>query len=68
MEKVLAHEWESDVELEERWVGDQINQIIDAGFGSFSELLHNIVRKNYSLPKGSWENLVQIAKEYNSTL
>jgi hypothetical protein len=67
MEKVLAHEWESDVELEDRWVGDQINQIIDADFG-FSELLHNLVRDNFSLPKGSWENLLQIAETYKSSL
>ena len=67
MEQVLAHEWEQDVELKEHWVGDQFNQIIDAGF-SFSDLLHNIVRENNSLPKGSWENLLQIAQEYQSTL
>jgi len=67
MDKVLAHEWELGVELEERWVGDQINQIIDADF-SFSELLHNLVRDNYSLPKGSWENLLQIARTNNSSL
>ena len=67
MEQVLAHKWEPDANLQERWVGDQINQIIDAGF-TFSELMHNMVRDNYSLPKGSWENLLQIAKEYNSTL
>ena len=67
MEQVLAHQWAPDVNLQERWVGDQINQIIDAGF-SFNELLNNMVSENYSLPKGSWENLVQIANEYNSTL
>ncbi len=67
MEQILAHEWEQDIELKEHWVGDQLNQIIDAGY-SFSELLHNIVRENYSLPKGSWENLLQIAKEYQSGL
>lgn len=66
MEAVLLHEWEPDVELEDRWVGDQFNQIIDAGF-SFSGLLHNLVRENNSFPKGSWENLVQIAQEYKKS-
>ncbi len=68
MDKVLEHDWEPGVELQDRWVGDQINQIIDADFTSFSDLMHNIVRENYSLPKGSWENLQQIAKEHNATL
>jgi len=67
MEQILDHEWAPDVELKDHWVGDQINQIINAGF-SFSELLHNMARENYSLPKGAWENLLQIAREYNSTL
>jgi len=67
MEAVLAHQWEPDVDLQDGWVGDQHNQIIYAGF-SFSGLLHNLVRDNHSLPKGSWENLLQIAEEYNSSL
>ncbi len=67
MEEVLDHEWEQGIELKDRWVGDQINQIIDAGY-SFSGLLHNIVMENYSLPKGSWENLLKIARDYQSNL
>ena len=68
MEKVLEHEWETGVELQEHWVGDQINQIIDARFETFCALMHNIVQENYSLPKGSWENLYAIAEEYKSAL
>jgi hypothetical protein len=67
MEAILAHQWEPDVELEEHWVGDQTHQIIDAGF-NFSGLLHNLVRENRSFPKGSWENLWQIAEEYKISL
>jgi len=67
MAKVRAHEWDQGVELQDRWVGDQINQMIDAGY-SFSGLLHNIVMENYSLPKGAWENLLKIAQDYQSNL
>ncbi len=66
MGAILSHEWEADVELKEHWVGDQYNQIIDSGF-SFSGLLHNLVFKNDSFPKGSWENLLQIAEEYKKS-
>lgn len=66
METVLSHQWEPGVRLEDRWVGDQFNQIIDAGF-SFSGLLHNLVRENHSFPKGAWENLLQIAQEYKKS-
>ena len=67
MEAILAHQWAPDVELQDRWVGDQLNQIIDAGF-TFNGLLHNLVRENDSLPKGSWENLRQIAEDNKNSL
>ncbi|MBC8331919.1 MAG: hypothetical protein H8E28_08050 [Anaerolineae bacterium] len=61
MAQVLAHRWNPGREPIDRWVGDQRNQIIDAGF-SFSALLENMACDNASLTKGAWGILLEIAQ------
>jgi hypothetical protein len=63
MEMIIAHQWQPGQEPTEHWIGDQRDQIIDAGF-SFSALLHNMAHENESLPLGAWQNLLSIAEEY----
>lgn len=61
MAQVVAHHWNPGREPIDRWVGDQRNQIIEAGF-SFSALLANMACDNASLTQGAWEILLEIAQ------
>ncbi|MBT3392049.1 MAG: hypothetical protein HN413_16745 [Chloroflexi bacterium] len=61
MAQIVAHHWNSGREPTDRWVGDQRNQIIAAGF-SFSALLENMACDNASLTKGAWGILLEIAQ------
>ena len=61
MALILNHQWEPGCEPSDHWVGDQADQIVDAGF-NFTNLLNNLACENDSLSKGAWENLVRIAQ------
>lgn len=61
LDLVRNHRWELDRKPTEHWVGDQNDQIIDAGF-SFSQLLENMACDNAALPLGTWKNLLNIAR------
>jgi hypothetical protein len=62
MKLILSYEWKSTDILRDRSVGDQNDQILDAGF-SFGDLLRDMAIDNYSLTRGGWETLRQIAQE-----
>ncbi len=59
--QVAAHRWKAGREPGDHWVGDQTDQIIDAGF-TFAALLENMACDNDALTKGAWEILLQIAR------
>ncbi len=59
---VCEHQWDPSEELRDKSVGDQNDQIIDAGF-SFGGLLHNMAVDNYSLTRGGWETLLRAVQE-----
>ncbi len=64
MAQVAAHQWDAGRDPTEHWVGDQRDQIIDAGF-SFAALLENIACDNDALTKGAWEILLHCALAAN---
>ena len=61
MQLILAHQWQPGREPTEHWLGDQDNQLIDAGF-TFGQLLNNLACDNSALPLGTWKNLLSIAQ------
>jgi hypothetical protein len=62
MQLIRQYHWKSTEILRDRSVGDQNDQILDAGF-SFGDLLRNMAIDNYSLTRGGWETLCKIAEE-----
>jgi hypothetical protein len=67
MEQILAHRWQPDRAPTDHKVGDQYNQIIDAGFTTLAELFENLACENQSFSLGAWENLLSIARKYPSS-
>jgi hypothetical protein len=62
MNLIRTHQWDPADVLRDRSLGDQNDQTIDAGL-SFGNLLHNMAVDNYSLTRGGWDVLRQLAEE-----
>lgn len=60
---VREYHWEAAEVLRDKSVGDQNDQILDAGF-PLDELLHNMAVDNFSLTRGGWETLRQVAQDH----
>jgi hypothetical protein len=63
MKLIHEYHWKSTEILRDRSVGDQYDQILDAGF-SFGDLLRDMAIDNYSLTRGGWETLLHVAQEF----
>lgn len=65
MDLIIDHKWKPGQRPTDHWIGDQKNQIIDAGY-NFTDLIINLAVTNDSFPLGAWEILHRISQEIQS--